>query len=46
MLGAARAADRPVKLVVLGDSLSAGFGLPADAAFPERLQAALREKAS
>ncbi|MGH6684544.1 MAG: arylesterase [Pseudolabrys sp.] len=34
----ARAADeRPVKIVVLGDSLSAGLGLPADAAFPARL---------
>ncbi len=43
-LGAARAAERPVNLVVLGDSLSAGFGLPADAAFPERLEAALKDK--
>jgi acyl-CoA thioesterase I len=43
-LGAARADERPVKLVVLGDSLSAGFGLPADAAFPERLEAALKNK--
>jgi acyl-CoA thioesterase-1 len=39
-------ADRPVKIVVLGDSLSAGFGLPADAAFPSRLADALRSKAS
>jgi acyl-CoA thioesterase-1 len=31
-------------MVVLGDSLSAGFGLPAAAAFPERLQNALRAK--
>ena len=43
--GGARAADeRPVKIVVLGDSLSAGFGLPADAAFPERLAQALKAK--
>jgi acyl-CoA thioesterase-1 len=31
-------------LVVLGDSLSAGLGLPADAAFPARLERALRQK--
>jgi acyl-CoA thioesterase I len=35
---------KPIKMVVLGDSLSAGFGLPAPAAFPERLQKALRAK--
>ena len=33
---------RPVKVVVLGDSLSAGLGLAASAAFPERLQKALK----
>ena len=38
------AADRPVKIVVLGDSLSAGLGLPADAAFPARLAQALNAK--
>jgi acyl-CoA thioesterase I len=32
---------RPIKMVVLGDSLSAGLGLPASAAFPHRLQKAL-----
>lgn len=37
-------ADKPIKLVVLGDSLSAGLGVPADAAFPARLQKALRDK--
>jgi acyl-CoA thioesterase-1 len=37
-------ADRPVKIVVLGDSLSAGFGLPWDAAFPNRLERALQDK--
>jgi acyl-CoA thioesterase-1 len=36
------AADKPVKLVVLGDSLSAGYGLAAAAAFPARLQKALK----
>jgi acyl-CoA thioesterase I len=33
---------KPIKMVVLGDSLSAGFGLPGPAAFPERLQKALK----
>jgi acyl-CoA thioesterase-1 len=40
----ALAVDRPVKLTVLGDSLSAGFGLPASAAFPARLEQALKAK--
>jgi acyl-CoA thioesterase-1 len=44
LLGAATAAERQVKVVVLGDSLSAGFGLPADAAFPARLDTALTAK--
>ena len=35
---------RPVKMVVLGDSLSAGLGLSASAAFPARLQNALQSK--
>lgn len=38
------AAERPVKIVALGDSLTAGLGLPADAAFPIRLERALRGK--
>jgi len=37
-------AAKPVKLVVLGDSLSAGLGLPAQDAFPTRLQKALQAK--
>ena len=40
----AGADEKPVRIVVLGDSLSAGYGLPADAAFPERLAAALKAK--
>jgi acyl-CoA thioesterase-1 len=36
--------SKPVKMVVLGDSLSAGFGLSAPAAFPLRLQKALQAK--
>lgn len=39
----ADAAAKPVKIVVLGDSLSAGLGLPGAAAFPARLQNALRD---
>ena len=35
---------KPVKIVVLGDSLSAGLGLPASAAFPTKLQKALKDK--
>ena len=35
---------KPIKMVVLGDSLSAGLGLSASAAFPERLQKALKSK--
>jgi acyl-CoA thioesterase I len=38
------AADQPVKIVVLGDSLSAGYGLPVDAAFPAKLAQALKAK--
>jgi acyl-CoA thioesterase-1 len=34
----------PLKLAILGDSLTAGYGLPASAAFPVRLEKALREK--
>src|SRR6202035_5198788 len=33
---------KPIKMVVLGDSLSAGLGLSAPAAFPARLQKALQ----
>ena len=33
-----------MKIVVLGDSLSAGLGLPADAVFPARLAQALKAK--
>ena len=37
-------AQVPIKLVVLGDSLTAGYGLPADAAFPVKLEKALHAK--
>src|SRR5258708_31202665 len=35
---------KPIKMVVLGDSLSAGLGLPGPAAFPSRMQKALKAK--
>jgi acyl-CoA thioesterase-1 len=38
------AAERAVRIVALGDSLTAGLGLPADAAFPAKLEKALRAK--
>ena len=45
LLGApAHAADRVLKIVAFGDSLTAGLGLPAGAAFPARLEAALKAK--
>jgi acyl-CoA thioesterase-1 len=40
----ARGVDMPVQIVALGDSLTAGFGLPADAAFPVKLEKALTAK--
>jgi acyl-CoA thioesterase-1 len=41
---AAQSADQPIKVVALGDSLTAGFNLPASAAFPARLERVLRAK--
>jgi acyl-CoA thioesterase I len=41
---AALAADRPLRIVALGDSLTAGYGLAANEAFPVRLQRALAAK--
>jgi acyl-CoA thioesterase-1 len=38
------AADRPVRIVALGDSLTAGYGLASADAFPTKLQAALRAR--
>jgi acyl-CoA thioesterase I len=40
----ANAADGPIKIVVLGDSLSAGLGLPVEDAFPARLAEVLKGK--
>jgi len=44
LAAASQAAARTIRLVVLGDSLTAGLGLPPGKAFPDRLQAALRAK--
>jgi len=41
---AAAAADRPVRIVAFGDSLTAGLGLPAADALPAKLEKALRAK--
>jgi len=38
------AATEPIRIVALGDSLTAGTGLPHSAAFPARLEAALRAR--
>jgi acyl-CoA thioesterase-1 len=40
----AAAADRPVRIVALGDSLTAGLGLPADGTFPAKLERALKAR--
>jgi len=40
-LARSEAGDAPVRVVALGDSLTAGFGLPAEAAFPAKLTRAL-----
>ena len=41
---AASAAERSIKIVALGDSLTAGYQLPASAAFPAQLEQALKAK--
>jgi acyl-CoA thioesterase-1 len=38
------AAGEPLRILALGDSLTAGYGLAAAEAFPARLEAALRQK--
>ncbi|MCX7313205.1 MAG: arylesterase [Hyphomicrobiales bacterium] len=38
------AAERPLKVVALGDSLTAGYQLPASAAFPVQLERELKAK--
>src|ERR687895_1399594 len=43
-IGAA-AEQRPIRIVALGDSLTAGFMLPATESFPVQLEQALKAKA-
>ncbi len=43
-LAAAPAIAKPVEIVALGDSLTAGLGLPPGEAFPDQLQAALKAR--
>ena len=43
-LSAAQAQGQPIRLVALGDSLSAGYGLPQEAAFPVVLERALKAR--
>ena len=43
VLYATDAVADPLRIVVLGDSLTAGYGLPEDEAFPVRLEAALKD---
>lgn len=43
-LGGARAMAQPGTIVALGDSLTAGFGLPAEAAFPAQLEVYLKAR--
>jgi acyl-CoA thioesterase-1 len=42
--GSASAQSRPLSIVAFGDSLSAGYGLPAEAAFPAVLDKALKSR--
>ena len=42
--GTARAQAQPVRIVALGDSLTAGFGLAGSAAFPAQLERALKAR--
>ncbi len=41
---AAGAAEAPKKLMVFGDSLTAGYGLPRGEAFPVKLQERLKQE--
>lgn len=44
LLAATPAAAREMRLMMLGDSITAGYGLPRGQALPVRLEAALRER--
>ncbi len=44
LLAATPAAAREIRLMMLGDSITAGYGLPRGQGLPARLEAALRER--
>jgi acyl-CoA thioesterase I len=44
VIGAAAAAEGPIRVVAFGDSLTAGYGLAAAEAFPARLEQTLRAR--
>ena len=44
LIAGAEAAERPVRIVMLGDSLTAGLGLPVQDALPAKLERALKAK--
>lgn len=44
LLAPAAAAEKPIKIVALGDSLTAGYQLPMSAAFPAQLEKALKAR--
>ncbi|HKS60092.1 MAG TPA: arylesterase [Xanthobacteraceae bacterium] len=44
LIAPATAAERPVRIVMLGDSIAAGFGLPVAEALPAKLEKALKAK--
>lgn len=44
MIGPAVAAGKPIRIVMLGDSIAAGYGLPAGEALPAKLEKALKAK--
>jgi acyl-CoA thioesterase I len=44
MMSPAAAAERPVRIVMLGDSIAAGLGLPVGDALPAKLEKALKAK--
>lgn len=43
MVAASEGSGGPLRILVLGDSLTAGYGLPVDEAFPVQLEQALRK---
>ena len=44
LISPAVAAERPIRIVMLGDSIAAGFGLPVGESLPAKLEKALKAK--